>query len=90
MSSCSQHRERGRSAGVAGTGADVRDGLLAVPSTPEYKSLALDDTACKADSDGLLKRYPVTASAFHLIGKETERGWEQADDISTLWPSLIR
>jgi hypothetical protein len=38
----------------------------------------------------LLKRYPVTASEFHLIGKETERGWEQADDISTLLPSLLR
>jgi hypothetical protein len=30
------------------------------------------------------KRYPVTATAFHLIGKETERGWEQSEDISTL------
>jgi hypothetical protein len=38
----------------------------------------------------LLKRYPVTASEFHLIGKETERGWEQAEDISTLLPSLKR
>jgi len=37
-----------------------------------------------------LKRYPVTASAFHLIGKETERGWEQAEDVSTLLPSLVR
>jgi hypothetical protein len=57
---------------------------------PEYKSLAPDDTPCKRDSHGLLKRYPVTASAFHLIGKETERGWEQAEDISTLLPSLRR
>jgi len=57
---------------------------------PEYKSLAPDDTPCKADSHGLLKRYPVTASAFRLIGKETERGWEQAEDISTLLPSLKR
>jgi hypothetical protein len=37
-----------------------------------------------------LKRYPVSASEFHLIGKETERSWEQADDISTLLPSLLR
>jgi hypothetical protein len=37
-----------------------------------------------------LKRYPVTASEIHLIGKETERSWEQADDISTLLPSLLR
>jgi len=32
----------------------------------------------------------VTASKFHLIGKETERGWEQSEDISTLLPSLVR
>lgn len=57
---------------------------------PENKSLAPDGTPCKADSHGLLNRYPVTASAFHLIGKETERGWEQAEDISTLLPSLKR
>jgi len=75
--------------------------LLVVPQTfemvfaqynrhPEYKSLAPDGTPCTAESRGLLKRYPVTASGFHLIGKETERGWEQADDISTLLPSLLR
>jgi hypothetical protein len=51
---------------------------------PEYKSLAPDGTPCKADTHGLLRRYPVTATEFHLIGKETERGWEQAEDISTL------
>ena len=39
---------------------------------------------------GLLIRYPVIATGFHLIGKKTERGWEQADDISTLLPSLVR
>ena len=43
------------------------------------------------NSDGLLKRYPVTSDPeFHFIGKETERGWEQAEDISTLLPSLKR
>jgi hypothetical protein len=56
----------------------------------EYKSLAPDGSPCKAEGHGLLKRYPVTASDFHLIGKETERGWEQAEDISTLLPSLRR
>ena len=57
---------------------------------PESKSFAPDGTPCKADSAGLLRRYPVTATGFHLIGKETERGWEQNDDISTLMPSLVR
>jgi hypothetical protein len=57
---------------------------------PEYKSLAPDGTTCRAESQGLLQRYPVTASGFQLIGKETERGWEQSEDISTLLPSLIQ
>jgi len=57
---------------------------------PEYKSLAPDGNPCKADSQGLLRRYPVTATEFHLIGKETERSWEQSEDISTLLPSLKR
>lgn len=75
--------------------------LLAIPQTfemvfsqhvrhPEYKSLAPDDTLCKADTQGLLGRYPVTATSFQFIGKETEHGWDQADDISTLTPSLVR
>jgi len=74
--------------------------LLAVPHTfelmfaqyrrhPEFKSLAPDGCPCKGDTRGLLKRCPVTAAGFHLIGKETERGWEQGEDVSTLLPSLI-
>ena len=57
---------------------------------PESKSFASHRAPCKGESVGLLKRYPVTAIGFHLIGKETERGWEQSDDISTLTPSLVR
>jgi hypothetical protein len=56
---------------------------------PEYKSLAPDGTPGRAGTYGLLKRYPVRASGFRLIGKETERGWEQAEDLSTLLPSLV-
>jgi hypothetical protein len=57
---------------------------------PESKSFGPDGVPCKAESAGLLKRYPVTATGFHLIGKETERGWEQNDDISTIIASLVR
>src|SRR5262249_44903705 len=75
--------------------------LLAVPHTfdlmfaqywqhPEFKSLAPDGNPCKGDTRGLLMRCPITASGVRLIGKETERGWEQDDDISTLLPSLLR
>ena len=56
----------------------------------EAKSSAPDGSRCRPDTAGLLKRYPVTARNFHLIGKETERGWEHNDDISTLMPSLVR
>ena len=75
--------------------------LMAMPQTfgtifsqyvkhSEYRSLAPDGNHCKSDSHGLLQRYPVTAGEFVLIGKETERGWEHAEDISTLLPSLKR
>jgi hypothetical protein len=57
---------------------------------PEFKSLGPDGKSCKADTQGLLKRYPIKASEIHLIGKETERGWGQSEDISTLLPSLMR
>jgi hypothetical protein len=57
---------------------------------PEFKSLAPDGSPCKADTRGLLKRCPVTAAGFHFIGKETERGWDQVDDVSTLLPELVR
>jgi hypothetical protein len=74
--------------------------MLALPQTfemvfgqyhrhPEFKSLGPDGQPCKANTYGLLRRYPVKASEIHLIGKETERGWGQADDVSTLLPSLV-
>jgi hypothetical protein len=56
----------------------------------ESKSSAPEGGRCRPDTAGLLKRYPVTVTSFHLIGKETERGWEQNDDVSTLMPSLVR
>ena len=45
---------------------------------------------CLADTSASGIGIPVRSSGFHLIGKETERGWEQAEDISTLLPSLMR
>lgn len=57
---------------------------------PESKSLGPNGTPYNRDTCGQLGRYPVTASGIHLIGKETERGWEQSEDISTLLPSLLR
>jgi len=75
--------------------------LLALPQTfemvfsqyqrhPECKSLGPDGTPCGPDTRGLLRRRPVSALGVHLIGKETERCWEQDDDVSTLLPSLVQ
>lgn len=75
--------------------------MLALPQTfemvfgqyhrhPEFKSLGPDGKPCKANTQGLLKRYPSKASELHLVGKETERGWGQAEDVSTLLSSLMR
>jgi hypothetical protein len=47
-----------------------------------------DGTPCSSETAGLLQRYPVAATKFKFIGKETERGWEQSEDISTLLPRL--
>ena len=49
---------------------------------PEAKSLAPDGTLCKADTRGLLKRTHVIAGDFRYIGKETDRKWEEGDEIS--------
>jgi hypothetical protein len=57
---------------------------------PEAKSLAPDGSACKRDTQGLLMRTPVTATGRpRYIGKETDRRWEQGEDISMLNPEVI-
>src|SRR5438876_10571145 len=38
----------------------------------------------KADTRGLLKRTHVIAGEFRYIGKETDRKWEEGDEISIL------
>jgi hypothetical protein len=49
---------------------------------PEAKSLAPDGGPCDGQTRGLLQRTPVVASGFRFIGKETDRRWEQGEDIS--------
>lgn len=51
---------------------------------PESKSLAPDGTACTADTKGLLKRASIIAGQIIQVGKETDRRWEQGEDISML------
>jgi hypothetical protein len=51
---------------------------------PESKSLAPDGTPCRAETEGLLKRSPVIAGEIRYVGKETDRKWEEGDEISIL------
>ena len=58
--------------------------LIEYQEHPEAKSLAPDDTPCKADSRGLLGRAHVIAGELRYVGKETDRKWEEGDEISIL------
>jgi len=51
---------------------------------PESKSLAPDGTPGVADTQGLLKRASIVAGQIIPVGKETDRRWEQGEDMSML------
>jgi len=48
----------------------------------EAKSLAPDGTACTCETRGLLQRSSVIAASRRYVGKETDRRWEQGEDLS--------
>jgi hypothetical protein len=57
---------------------------------PEAKSLAPDGSHCISHTSGLLRRTPVVAALpFRYIGKETNRRWEQGEDISMLLSNVL-
>jgi hypothetical protein len=56
--------------------------LRLYPCHPESKSLAPDGTPCGASTRGLLQRASVTAVTSRYVGKETDRRWEQGEDLS--------
>ena len=58
--------------------------LIEYQEHPEAKSLAPDGSPCEAGTRGLLQRAHVTAGEFRYVGKETDRKWEEGDDISVL------
>jgi hypothetical protein len=58
--------------------------LIQYQQHPEAKSLAPDGTPCKADTKGLLRRAHVIAGDIRYVGKETDRKWEEGDEISVL------
>ncbi len=58
--------------------------LIQYQQHPEAKSLAPDGQPCKADTSGLLRRAHVIAGEIRYVGKETDRKWEEGDEISIL------
>jgi hypothetical protein len=51
---------------------------------PEAKSLGPDGKSCEFDTCGLLKRAHIVAGEHIPIGKESDRHWEEGEDISLL------
>jgi hypothetical protein len=51
---------------------------------PESKSVAPDGTPCMGGTQGLLKRASIVAGQIIPVGKETDRRWEQGEDMSLL------
>jgi hypothetical protein len=51
---------------------------------PEHKSLAPDGSPCAPETRGLLQRASIVAGEHHCVGKETDRRWEQGEDLSLL------
>jgi hypothetical protein len=51
---------------------------------PEAKSLGPDGKPCKSDTRGLLGRSHIIAGKHRRIGKESDRRWEEGDDLESL------
>jgi len=58
--------------------------LRLYPCHPESKSPAPDGTPCAASTRGLLQRASVSAATSRYVGKETDRRWEQGEDLSAV------
>jgi hypothetical protein len=51
---------------------------------PEAKSLGPDGEACRINTRGLLQRAHIVAGEHIKIGKESDRHWEQGEDLGLL------
>ncbi len=51
---------------------------------PEAKSLGPDGESCKSDTRGLLGRSHIIAGKHRRLGKESDRRWEEGDDLESL------
>jgi hypothetical protein len=58
---------------------------------PEAKSLGPDGNPCNFDTRGLLQRAHIVAKWPHVyLGKESDRHWEEGDDLSLLESKAIQ
>jgi hypothetical protein len=58
---------------------------------PESKSLGPNGQQCEFDTRGLLRRSHIVAKSPHIyIGKESDRHWEEGDDLSLLESKTIQ
>jgi hypothetical protein len=58
--------------------------LIQYQRHPEAKSLSPDGNPCSAETTGLLKRAHVLGGEIRYVGKETDRKWEEGDELSVL------
>jgi hypothetical protein len=58
--------------------------LIQYQQHPESKSLAPDGAPCKPETKGLLQRAHVIAGEIRYVGKETDRKWEEGEEISVI------
>lgn len=58
--------------------------LMQYQRHPEAKSLAPDGTSCQPETTGLLKRAHVIAGDIRFVGKESDRKWEEGEEMAVL------
>lgn len=58
--------------------------LIQYQRHPEAKSLSPDGNPCGPETRGLLKRAHIVAGEIRYVGKETDRKWEEGEEISVL------
>jgi hypothetical protein len=60
------------------------DLLYRYPQHPEAKSLSFDRKPCEGETRGQLQRAHIIAGEHRRIGKESDRRWEEGDDLESL------
>lgn len=71
--------------GTAIAASDQRTRSESCQNRPEAKSLGPDGKPCEFDTRGLLQRAHITANWPPIyIGKESDRHWEEDEDLSLL------